>query len=154
MCHNHPTITALQLKYQFISILIAFSALTLLAVCQKDHPSSLASLKSRMVLPFWCWLMHNVLEKRPLNRCLSISTCMHQYLHKLLLKLPSLTAIVHFMFYVTAMATAFHIYTPTHTHMHSHSKINPIIKYINQFTCGSTNQTPPCQPINQSQKLH
>ena len=30
--------------------------------------SSLASLKSRMVLPFWCWLIQIVLEKRPLNR--------------------------------------------------------------------------------------
>jgi len=30
-------------------------------------PSDLASLKSRMVLPFWCWLTQVVLEKRPLN---------------------------------------------------------------------------------------
>jgi len=30
-------------------------------------PSSLASLKSIMVLPFWCWLTHAVLVKRPLN---------------------------------------------------------------------------------------
>jgi len=32
-------------------------------------PLSLASLKSRMVLPFWCWLTEVVLEKRPLNGC-------------------------------------------------------------------------------------
>ena len=31
-------------------------------------PSSLASLKSRMALPFWCRLTEVVLEKRPLNR--------------------------------------------------------------------------------------
>ena len=30
-------------------------------------PSSLASVKSRMVLPFWCRLTQVVLEKRPLN---------------------------------------------------------------------------------------
>jgi len=34
-------------------------------------PSSLASLKCRWVKPFWCRLTQVVLEKRPLNRCLS-----------------------------------------------------------------------------------
>jgi len=33
------------------------------------HPSSLASSKSRMVLPYWYWLTQVVLEKRPLNGC-------------------------------------------------------------------------------------
>jgi len=34
-------------------------------------PSSLASFKSRLVLPFWYWLTQVVLEerKRPLNGC-------------------------------------------------------------------------------------
>jgi len=32
-------------------------------------PSSLASFKSRLVLPFWYWLIQVVLEKRPLNGC-------------------------------------------------------------------------------------
>jgi len=32
-------------------------------------PSSLASVKSRIVLPFWYRLMQVVLEKRPLNGC-------------------------------------------------------------------------------------
>jgi len=32
-------------------------------------PSSLASLKSRMVLPLWCQLTQVVLEKRLLNGC-------------------------------------------------------------------------------------
>jgi len=36
-------------------------------------PSSLASFKSRLVLPFWYWLTQVVLEKRPLNG--SSSTC-------------------------------------------------------------------------------
>jgi len=36
-------------------------------------PSSLASLKSRLVLPFWYWLNQVVLEKRPLNGCSNTS---------------------------------------------------------------------------------
>ena len=32
-------------------------------------PSSLASFKSGLVLPFWCRLTQVVLEKRPLNGC-------------------------------------------------------------------------------------
>jgi len=34
---------------------------------------SLASFKSRLVLPFLYWLTHVVLEKRPLNGCSSSS---------------------------------------------------------------------------------
>jgi len=34
--------------------------------------SSLASLKSRMVLTFWCQLTQVDLEKRPLSGCLSV----------------------------------------------------------------------------------
>ena len=33
------------------------------------HSLSLASVKSRLVLPFWYWLTQVVLEKRPLNGC-------------------------------------------------------------------------------------
>jgi len=33
------------------------------------NPSSLASPKCRLVLPFWYWLTQAVLEKRPLNGC-------------------------------------------------------------------------------------
>jgi len=36
-------------------------------------PSSLASFKSRLVLPFWYQLTQVVLEKRPLNECSSSS---------------------------------------------------------------------------------
>jgi len=35
-------------------------------------PSSLASLKSRMDLPFWCQLTQVFLEKQPLSGCLSL----------------------------------------------------------------------------------
>ena len=37
-------------------------------------PSSLASFKSILVLPFWYWLTQVVLEKRPLNGCSSSSS--------------------------------------------------------------------------------
>ena len=39
------------------------------------NPSSLASFKSRLVLPFWYWLTQVVLEKIPLKRCSSSSMC-------------------------------------------------------------------------------
>ena len=32
------------------------------------------TVKSRLVLPFWYWLTHVVLEKRPLNGCSSSSS--------------------------------------------------------------------------------
>jgi len=36
-----------------------------------ETPSTLASIKSRLVLPFWYQLTQVVLKKRPLNRCSS-----------------------------------------------------------------------------------
>ena len=33
-------------------------------------PLSLASVKSRLVLPFWYWLTRVIPEKGPLNRCI------------------------------------------------------------------------------------
>ena len=41
--------------------------------CIPKPPSSLASFKSRLVLPFWYLLTKVVLEKRPLNGCSSSS---------------------------------------------------------------------------------
>jgi len=38
-------------------------------------PPSLASFKSRLVLPFWYRLTQVVVEKRPLNGCSSGSIC-------------------------------------------------------------------------------
>jgi len=38
-------------------------------------PLSLASLKSRLVSPFWCRLTQVVLEKWPLNECLFVLCC-------------------------------------------------------------------------------
>jgi len=41
--------------------------------CHPKSPSSLASFKSRQVLPFWYQLTQVVLERRPLNGCSSRS---------------------------------------------------------------------------------
>ena len=62
----------------------AFSALTLLVGQQEGHPAccwwhyhslSLASVKSRLVLPFWYWLTRVVLDKGPLNGCVCVCVC-------------------------------------------------------------------------------
>jgi len=39
-----------------------------------ETPSSLASFKSRLVLPYWYQLTQVVLEKKPLNGCSSSSS--------------------------------------------------------------------------------
>jgi len=44
------------------------------------HSLSLASVKSRLVLPFWYWLTQVVPEKGPLNGCAYRSTCTSQQL--------------------------------------------------------------------------
>jgi len=40
------------------------------------HSLSLASVKSRLVLPFWYQLTHVVTEKGPLNGCVCVRACM------------------------------------------------------------------------------
>jgi len=81
--------------FSALTLLIAFSALTLLVcrherhfACKKQsggvlvwlsvwskvqtchcHSLSHASVKSRLVLPFWYWLTWVVPDKGPLNRC-------------------------------------------------------------------------------------
>ena len=44
-------------------------------------PSSLASFKSRLVLPFWYRLTQVVLEKRPLNGCSVVIVTGHTHTH-------------------------------------------------------------------------
>ena len=39
------------------------------------HSLSLASLKSRLVLPFWYWLIRVVPDKGPLNGCVCVCVC-------------------------------------------------------------------------------
>ena len=40
------------------------------------HSLSLASLKSRLVLPFWYWLTRVVPDKGPLNVCVCVCVCL------------------------------------------------------------------------------
>ena len=58
-----------------VKALKAFKALKVqLIPLHPKTPLSLASFKSRLVLPFWYRLTQVVLEKRPLNRCSSSSS--------------------------------------------------------------------------------
>ena len=41
------------------------------------HSLSLASVKSRLVLPFWYQLTRVVPEKGPLNGCVCVCVCLH-----------------------------------------------------------------------------
>ena len=41
------------------------------------HSLSLASVKSRLVLPFWYWLTRVVPEKGPLNGCVCVFVCLY-----------------------------------------------------------------------------
>jgi len=45
---------------------------------------SLASVKSRLVLPFWYRFSRVVLEKGPLNRCVCVRACVFQMVHKVI----------------------------------------------------------------------
>jgi len=72
----------------FVHVTFAFSSLTLLVGQQEGHPAckklsggvlawlsvslSLASVKSRLVLPFWYRLTWVVPEKGPLNGCVCV----------------------------------------------------------------------------------
>ena len=40
------------------------------------HSLSLASVKSRLVLPFWYWLTRAVLDRGPLNVCVCVCVCL------------------------------------------------------------------------------
>ena len=49
-------------------------------MCATDTTSSLASVKSKMVLPFWCRLTQVVPEKRPLNGCSVVVLMWRKYI--------------------------------------------------------------------------
>ena len=52
------------------------------------HSLSLASVKSRLVLPFWYWLTRVVLDKGPLNECVCVCACVRVCACALSLLLP------------------------------------------------------------------
>ena len=53
-----------------MSVVLAFHSSCIYKIpLHPKTPSSLALLKSRLVLPFWYQLTQVVLEKRPLNEC-------------------------------------------------------------------------------------
>jgi len=47
------------------------------------HSLSLASVKSRLVLPFWYWLTWVVPEKEPLNGCVCVWLAWTEYAHNI-----------------------------------------------------------------------
>ena len=46
------------------------------------HSRSLASVKSRLILPFWCRLTWVVPDKGPLNGCVCVCLCSAIYVHR------------------------------------------------------------------------
>ena len=63
------------------------------------HSLSLASVKSRLVLPFWCWLTWVVPEKGPLNGCVCVGVCIYRHGLVLLRRRYALRYVTHFLFY-------------------------------------------------------
>ena len=58
--------------------------------------SSLASFKSRLVIPFWYWLTQVVLEKMPLNGCSSSSSSLLSYITLLCIFCNSLSFVMDY----------------------------------------------------------
>ena len=125
------------LLYSLPSVLVAFSALTLLVGRQEGHPAckklsggvlawlsvcsevqtciwpscchchslSLASVKSRLVLPFWYRLTRVVPEKGPLNECVCVFICRFGIRMS---PLFTLTHMAHWLMKITNVSTKIH----------------------------------------------
>jgi len=69
---------ACKIEWWGIGVVIVWSEVQIVCVrsswchCRPKTPSSLATFKSRLVLPFWYQLTQVVLEKRPLNGCSAV----------------------------------------------------------------------------------
>jgi len=67
---EHPACKQIKVSFEVLVWLSVWSKLQIACMCSmpsQNPPSSLASFKSRLVLPFWYWLTQVVPEKRPLN---------------------------------------------------------------------------------------
>jgi len=69
-------------EHLWLSLERGADCLHMVQLMQLHHKTtrSLASFKSRLVLPFWYWLTQIALEKRPLNGCSSSSSSIGQML--------------------------------------------------------------------------
>jgi len=83
-------------------------------------PSSLASFKSRLVLPYWYQLTQVVLEKRPLNGCSSSSSS--SIMVQLLLKFGSYFNRILYRLYLPTVILTVIWYSITHSLFHSRLK--------------------------------
>jgi len=83
-------------------------------------PSSLASFRSRLVLPYWYQLTQVVLEKRPLNGCSSSSSS--SIMVQLLLKFGSYFNRILYRLYLPTVILTVIWYSITHSLFHSRLK--------------------------------
>ena len=96
--------------------------------CHPRTPSSLASFKSRLVLPFWYRLSQVVLEKRPMNRCSVVAVVLYWAAK---LSLPSQQT------WASHLSPNLHIYqtAPGQQKVHQNNKfICAITKLTNDYT--------------------
>ena len=67
-------------KNRAVGVLASLSVWSKVQTCIRPswchcHSLSLASVKSRLVLPFWYWLIWVVPDKGPLNTCVCVCAC-------------------------------------------------------------------------------
>jgi len=70
--HQEEHLTCKNMSDEVLVLLSVWSEVRMIWIWSRlchCHPSSLASLKSRTVVPFWYQLTQVVLEKKPLNGC-------------------------------------------------------------------------------------
>ena len=67
------------------------------------HSLSLASVKSRLVLPLWYWLTQVVLDKGPLNVCVCVCVCIYTMSHVCAADTVAVRALVYCSTYLMVM---------------------------------------------------
>jgi len=86
------------------------------------HSLSLASVKSRLVLPFWFWLTRVVVDKRPLNGCVCTTHWKSYFTSS---QKRSLSAFSRAQLQVVGKPTGEHIYLGMHRRMHRRPLATP-----------------------------